>query len=229
MDFSKDELAMVEDYWINISQDADFISQETGINKKRIVDILVELSEKSRIEDFELDEFQDVPRVHKFTEMKNSSSFRTFNPKQALKNKLDVDDYFDLDLDKISREKEDKDYFFDVARIHRSWTEYPLSIYVIDKRLLVLDGSEKIIGFNIRVRLTNKIGKSEFFRLMMFYQRNGFVSFSKNVEGITSNKLLDLEEFYSIIVEKQKLFNLTSRVLDELVPDDLWDVLDRQN
>ena len=229
MDFSKDELAMVEDYWINISQDADFISQETGINKKRIVDILVELSEKSRIEDFDLDEFQDVPRVHKFTEMKNSSSFRTFNPKQALKNKLDVDDYFDLDLDKMSREKGDKDYFFDFARIHRSWTEYPLSIYVIDKRLLVLDGSEKIIGFNIRVRLTNKIGKSEFFRLMMFYQRNGFVSFSRNVEGITSNKLLDLEEFYSIIVEKQRLFNLTSRVLDELVPDDLWDVLDRQN
>ena len=229
MNFSDYELANVEDYWINVSQDADFISQETRISKKRIIDILVELSEKGRIEDFDLDEFQEFPKVHKFTEMKNSASFKTFNPKQALRNKIDVDDYFDLDLDKMSREKGDKDYFFGVTRIGRSWTEYPLSIYVIDKKLLVLDGSEKIVGFNIRVRLTNKIGKSEFFRLMMFYQRNGFVSFSRIVERVDSNQLLDIEEFYSIIDEKEKLFDLTSRVLDELIPDDLWDVLDRQN
>jgi len=55
------------------------------------------------------------------------------------------------------------------------------------------------------------------------------VSFSKIVERVDSNQLLDIEEFYSIIDEKEKLFDLTSRVLDELIPDDLWDVLDRQS
>lgn len=81
MNFAKDELASVEDYWINVSQDADFISQETGINKNRIIDILVELSERGRIEDFDLDEFQDVSRVHKFTEMKNSKSYKSLKTK----------------------------------------------------------------------------------------------------------------------------------------------------
>lgn len=71
MDFTPSEKDIVQNHWIDISQDPDFISQDLGMDKSKVLDILKVLSDEGRIDDFDFDE---ETKVKKFNEM-----FRTYN------------------------------------------------------------------------------------------------------------------------------------------------------
>jgi hypothetical protein len=76
----------------------------------------------------------------------------------------------------------------------------------------------------------NPIGKTEIFWARMFYDRTGLVYFSNHFQDPNTNKLIPFGDFLKRIGDKkQSLFNLTSKVLDELVPLDYWEVTDRMN
>ena len=68
MNFTKTELDLVQNHWVDISQDPDFISQETGIDKNDVIDMLRYLSDKGRIDNFDTNKRD---RVRTFKEMFN--------------------------------------------------------------------------------------------------------------------------------------------------------------
>jgi hypothetical protein len=65
MKFNSSEKDLIQNYWIDISQDPDFISQDTGIDKTTVLDILQNLKQEGKIQNFNYDEFL---KVKKFTE-----------------------------------------------------------------------------------------------------------------------------------------------------------------
>jgi len=66
MDFTPTEKDNVQTYWIDISQDPDFISQDSGMDKSKVLNILKVLSDEGSIRDFE---FESDSKVKSFTEM----------------------------------------------------------------------------------------------------------------------------------------------------------------
>lgn len=229
MEFNESEKDIVYSYWIDISQDPEWISQDTGIDSSKVIDILKSLSDEGKIKNF--DESQ-ISKIKKFNEMIGPSDLKSFDPKSAPRNKIGLDDYFTLELDKLN--KSDTDYFFDDEIINRSWVDFPLNIKVVRKRLGIRDMNEKIIGFQLDVTFTNRIGKSEEFTLAMFYQRDTTVWFSNSVSQFSSKPVfkhqeIKLDEFFNKIGGTEKFFKLSSKIIDDLVPEDFWEVHDKQN
>jgi|688.fasta_scaffold514075_1 hypothetical protein len=68
MEFTSTEKDLVQNYWIDFSQDPDFISQDTGIDKNTVLDILTRLNKEGRIDGFNIDE---ISKVRKFNEIFN--------------------------------------------------------------------------------------------------------------------------------------------------------------
>jgi len=230
MEFNESEKDIIHNYWVDISQDPSWISEDSGIDYQKVMGILRLLSKEGKIKNFNEDE---IGRIRKFNEMINPSDLKSFKTGSAVRNKMDVDDYFGLELDKLN--KSDTDYFFDDEVINRSWADFPLNIKVVRKRLGIRDMNEKIIGFQLDITFTNRIGKSEEFSLAMFYQRDTSVSFSNRVSEFSSRpgfkryKEIKLSEFFDKIGGTEKIYKLTSNIIDDLVPDDFWEVHDKQN
>ena len=63
MNFTSIEKDLVQSNWIDVSQDPDFISQETGIDKDIVISILQKLSDEGRIEGFDLNESTRIKKI----------------------------------------------------------------------------------------------------------------------------------------------------------------------
>lgn len=111
MEFKKDEIDLVFSYWMDVSQDPDFISTDTDISIDKVHDILNLLSEQGKIDDYSINE----NRIFLFEEL------------------LDIDDYFALDLDKFSTSGDDLEYFFDFVEINKRFNKDPFTILVKSK------------------------------------------------------------------------------------------------
>ena len=68
MEFTSTEKDLVQNYWIDISQDPDFISQDTGIDKNIVLNILEILNRENKIQGFNREE---TTKVKSFKEMFN--------------------------------------------------------------------------------------------------------------------------------------------------------------
>lgn len=226
MEFSEGEKDTIHNYWVDISQDPEWISEDSGIDYQKVIDILTSLSKEGEIKNFNQSE---ITKVKKFNEMIDPSEFKNFKPGSAIRNKMDPDDYFGLELDKL--DKSDTDYFFEDEMINRSWTDFPITINVVRKRLGIRDINEKIIGFQLDVYYTNKIGKTEEYSLAMFYERDTTVSFSKEVLRWQIQKFenIEISEFFERIGGTERFYKLSSEIIDDLVPEDFWEVHDKQN
>jgi hypothetical protein len=66
MSFNQAEKDIVQNHWIDISQDPDFISQETGLDKNQVLGILKLLSKEGRIEGFDLNESLVIKKFNNF-------------------------------------------------------------------------------------------------------------------------------------------------------------------
>lgn len=114
MDFKNDEVELVYSYWNDYSQDVDFISFETGIEKEKVKAILDRLKKTGKIKDIIFNE----SKVISFDEM------------------LDIDDYFGLGLDKISTDENDKEYFFQDENVNKNFQKGPIGILVRSKHFM---------------------------------------------------------------------------------------------
>ena len=72
MDITPIEKDQIQSYWVDVTQDPDFISQDLGIDKDRIIMILSVLSDEGKIDGFKSNESY---RVKKFSEWFKTCNF----------------------------------------------------------------------------------------------------------------------------------------------------------
>lgn len=108
MDLKRDEIDLIFGYWKDISQDPEFISQDTGIDLDRVNKILQFLSSQRKIKDF----------------ISNESKVLSFNEL------MDPELSIELGLPSFQKNIDDKDYFFDEKEVNKTWDEDIIKIHV---------------------------------------------------------------------------------------------------
>jgi len=128
MDLKRDEIDLIFGYWKDISQDPEFISQDTGIELDRVNKILQLLSDQRKIKDFISEEY----KVLSFNEL--------MSPELSIQ----------LGLPSFQKDIDDKDYFFDNKEVNKTWDEDVIKIHVssvkFDGDSLVFDTIVTISG-----------------------------------------------------------------------------------
>jgi hypothetical protein len=108
MDLKRDEIDLIFGYWKDISQDPEFISQDTEIDLDRVNKILQLLSDQRKIKDF----------------IYNESKVLSFNEL------MDPELSIELGLPSFQKDIDDKDYFFDKKEVNKTWDKGVIKIYV---------------------------------------------------------------------------------------------------
>jgi len=184
--FERDEIDLVFSYWNDTSQDPEFISQDSGIELDKVVEILEMLSKQGKIKDFFLNE----NKIFLFEEI------------------VDIDDYFALDLDKLSTKKDDKDYFFSDMDLNKSFTKGPFRINVRSKHFV-----QDYVILDLDVTYLD-----ETYPIFLYYDRLERVYF------LTPEQ----PEVVDIFIEDlgnnvQKFYDFSNEVLDKIIPYDFWE------
>jgi len=182
----KDEIDLIHAYWQDQSQDPEFISEDTGIDLDRVMEILQILSKEGKIKDFQIDE----SKILLYEEL------------------VDLDDYFALDLDKISTKGNDTDYFFSDMDLNKTFNKGPFTVLVRSKHF-----QQDYVILDMDVSYMD-----ETYPIFMYYDRTERVFF------LTPNDTEILEIFYDHLGENLKKFHLfCEEILDRLIPFDFWD------
>jgi hypothetical protein len=126
MDLKRDEIDLIFGYWKDISQDPEFISQDTEIELDRVNKILQLLSDQRKIKDF----------------IYNESKVLSFNEL------MDPELSIELGLPSFQKDIDDKDYFFDKKEVNKTWDEDVVKIYVYNVRF---DGDSLIFKTKITI------------------------------------------------------------------------------
>ena len=186
MNFKRDEINTVEDYWKNTSQDLDFIALETEIPRDTVIGILNLLSDQGKIKDFQINE----NKVLLFEEL------------------IDIDDYFELDLDKISTKFTDKDYFFDNEEINKEFNKGSLTINVKSKHF-----HHDYIILKLEVTYLD-----ETYPISLLYDRTDSVYLMSTEQSDLLDKL------YEELGHNLAYFlNFSQEILDKIIPLDFWE------
>jgi len=184
--FERDEIDLVFSYWKDISQDPEFISEDTGIELETVIGVLELLSKQGKIKDFHLNE----NKIFLFEEL------------------VDIDDYFALDLDKLSTGKDDTDYFFTDVDLKKSFTKGPFTIMVHSKHF-----EQDYIVLDLDVSYLD-----ETYPIFLYYDRNERVFF------MTPGQPEVLDIFLEELGENvQKFYEFSQEILDKIIPYDFWE------
>ena len=141
IDFTAGELETVLGYWKDVSQDTEYISQETGLELEKIYSILDTLQEEGKIKNYEpvMNE-----RIRRFFEMVDPEAFKSLNLGQFasnnkyLFNKKKIDRIYDamiFDIVVKTMEMDNNCVIFDCVVDHKG-KEYPF--------LMVYDSEEQV-------------------------------------------------------------------------------------
>jgi hypothetical protein len=141
IDFTAGELETVLEYWKDVSQDPEYISQETGLEIEKIISILETLQEEGKIKNYEpvMNE-----RIRRFFEMVDPGAFNSLKLNQFNShnkyffNKKKIDKIYDaiiFDIVVKTMEMDNNCVIFDCVVDHKS-KEYPfLMVYDADEQV----------------------------------------------------------------------------------------------
>lgn len=189
---NSEEIDLIHSYWQDQSQDPDFISQDTGIEIERVLEILELLSNQGKIKDFHLNENQ----ILMFEEL------------------IDLDDYFELELDKLSTKGDDTDYFFDDMDLNLTFKKGPFTILVLSKHFF-----QDYVILDMDVSYLD-----ETYPISLYYDRTERVFF------FTPETPEVLDFFYEELgPNKQKFYDFTQEILDKIIPLDFWETKSKFN
>jgi DNA-binding Lrp family transcriptional regulator len=141
IDFTTGELETVLGYWKDVSQDTEYISQETGLELEKIYSILDTLQEEGKIKNYEpvMNE-----RIRRFFEMVDPETYQSLKLGQFTShnkyffNKKKIDRIYDamiFDIVVKTMEMDNNCVIFDCVVDHKS-KEYPfLMVYDADEQV----------------------------------------------------------------------------------------------
>jgi hypothetical protein len=184
--FKNDEIDTIHSLWMDTSQDPEFISQETGIELDKVLDILKFLSSKGKIKDFKIDE----SKILLYEEL------------------VDIDDYFALDLDKLSTKQDDTDYFFSDMDLNKNFMKGPFTVLVRSKHF-----QQDYVVLDLDVTYLD-----ETYPLFMYYDREERVFF------LTPGQPEVLDIFLEDLGDNvYKFYGFSDEILDKIIPFDFWE------
>lgn len=190
--FENDEIELIHSLWVDTSQDPEYISEETGIDIKKVMEILELLSKQGKIKNFKMDE----SKILLYEEL------------------LDLDDYFELGLDKISTSMEDTDYFFSDIDLNKRFSKPPFTIFVKSKHLR----QDFIVMDSVVTYLDRR------YPMLIYVDRLDRVYFQ------TPSQPKKIDEFMeSLSSDKSKFYGFCDEILDEIIPFDFWETRDKFN
>jgi hypothetical protein len=184
--FKNDEIDTIHSLWMDTSQDPEFISQETGIELDKVLDILKFLSSKGKIKNFKIDE----SKILLYEEL------------------VDIDDYFALDLDKLSTKQDDTDYFFSDMDLNKNFMKGPFTVLVRSKHF-----QQDYVVLDLDVTYLD-----ETYPLFMYYDREERVFF------LTPGQPEVLDIFLEDLGDNvYKFYEFSDEILDKIIPFDFWE------
>lgn len=188
----RDEIDLIHSYWKDQSQDPEFISQDTGIDLEKVMEILELLSNQGKIKDFHIDE----NKIFLYEEL------------------IDIDDYFGLELDKLSTKGDDTDYFFSDVELNKTFTKGPFTVLVRSKHF-----QQDYVILDMDVSYLD-----ETYPISLYYDRLERVFF------FTPGMPEILDFFYEEIgSNKQKFHKFSEEILDKVIPLDFWETRSKFN
>lgn len=190
--YESDKVNLVHSFWNDTSQDPDFISQQTGIDLSIVLEILEHLEKKGKIKNFKLDE----TKIILFNEM------------------INVEDYFNLNLDKISTKKDDENYFFYDTKVDKTFTKGPFTINVRWKHFI-----QDHIILDLDVSYLD-----ETYPILLYYDIDDNVFFLSPGDP----QILDIfiEELGHNL---DKFYKFSEEVLNKIIPHDFWETRSKFN
>ena len=194
-DFTMSDMDDVLEYWQDVSQDPKFISNETGIELNKVIQILDTLERRGDISGFKKIERKMEGKILLFEDL---------NPETA---KL-------LKLSQITKGTGNKDYFFDEKDINEV---YDAHVFEIRTKKVYVSGD--IIVFPIT--LTHK---GQDYEMLLLYTSDDDVLYgSKDKDGV-------LEVRKALGDQNIEILNDTTlQIVNDHIPQDFWEVRNRQN
>jgi hypothetical protein len=196
--FTSNEMEQVLEYWQDISQDIDYISKESGLDIKKVVDILEELQKKGDISGFSKIERRkiDESQILLFEELVDSDVIKS------------------LKLDQFNKSK-DKDYLFDKKEINEI---YDAHIFTVT--LKEIHYQQSVLIFPLIIDF-----KSKEYDMFMVYTPNDEVFYGSKDGESGVRKIKDALGKDNM----EMLDEVTVKMLDDHIPEDFWEVRNKQN
>lgn len=198
-DFTMNDMENVLEYWQDVSQDPKFISNETDISIDKVIQILHTLQKRGDISGF-----SPIEKKYK----SNESKILLFNEL------VSADAFKSLGLDKVDKSSEDKDYFFDEKEIDEV---YDTHIFEVRAIKIVSKPGMLLIPIEISVKGDN-------YNMFIVYttEDDVFYGAEDGEESINNIKMA--------IGSNWDMFeDVVDQIVDEHIPSDYWDVINKVN
>lgn len=198
-DFSMSDMEDVLEYWQDISQDPKFISNETGLTIDKVVQILNTLQKRGDITGF-----TPIEKKYKVQE-----------DRILLFNELVSPGVFkSLGLDKMDKSSTDKDYFFTEKEIDEV---YDAHIFEIRAIKIISKSGMLIIPIEVSAKGMN-------YNIFIVYTSDEDVFYGSEDGDKTIN------DIKTLIGTNWDIFEDTvNQIIDENIPVDYWDVINKVN
>ncbi len=192
MNYSQNDIENVLEYWQDISQDVQYISDELNLDINNVIDILSKLQSENQISGFE--------KIQKRKQVLQEKTVQSFLES------LDPETLKALKLDKLKS----KEYFFTEKEVNEIYDNH---IFLTKVSKITCDGDFVVITLNIEYRNTE-------FDIFMVYFSDDTVFY-----GSEKGKS-ELSRFFETMgPDNIEEFNIvTSRILDDHIPEDFWEV-----
>jgi hypothetical protein len=199
-DFTHSDMEDVLEYWQDISQDTEFISQETGLDINKVIQILDTLQKRGDISGFN--------RIDRRKPTVNEDKVLLFEEL------MDPEMRKELKLDQLTKTHDDKDYFFDEKEIGEV---YDAHIFEVKAIKAVYQQGLIIIPLEVTVK-----GKD--YDMFMVYSPDENVYYGGPEGEKTVQSLRD------VLGPNWNLFDeVTEQILNNHIPLDFWEVKKIQN
>lgn len=189
--YSQNDIENVLEYWQDISQDAQYISDELDLDINTVVNILSELQSKNQISGFE--------KIIKRKKVIQESII-------LFTESLDDETIKSLKLDKLKS----KEYFFEEKEINEIYDNH-IFLTTVSK----VSCEQNFVVFPLTIEYRN----SKFDIIMVYFSDDSVFYGSEKGEK-------ELSSFYKTLGPDniEELNVVTSRILDDHIPLDFWEV-----
>lgn len=192
--FSSIDIENVLSYWVDVSQDPVFISQETGISLETVLLILEHLQSSGNINNFSKIEKRKVI---------NEDRILLF---EELVDQITSDR---LKLNQLTQGFDNKQYFFGHKEINEIYDAYKLEVLVKSVDLISL-------GVQFHIIVTHNDMKYDMY---VYYDSNEEVWYGSQKGEGEVERLQD-----ALGNDMETLNDVTRKIITDIIPDDFWEV-----
>lgn len=192
--FSSIDIENVLSYWVDVSQDPVFISQETGISLETVLLILEHLQSSGNINNFS--------KIEKRKAI-NEDRILLF---EELVDQITSDR---LKLNQLTQGFDNKQYFFGHKDINEIYDAYKLEVLVKSVDLISL-------GVQFHIIVTHNDTKYDMY---VYYDSNEEVWYGSQKGEGEVKKLQDV-----LGNDMETLNDVTRKIITDIIPDDFWEV-----